>query len=135
MWRAVQRQHVKNKPMTKDKSMHPLIQIDAFTSFTVAILLLFVGKGLAGRIAWLRHYGIPEPVVGGVVCATIVCLLYYGLDITVEFALGARDMLLLYFFAAIGLNSDVRTLASGGRAMIVLLVLAIGFMVLQNLVG
>lgn len=65
--------------------MHQLIQIDAFASFTLAILLLFIGKGLAGRIAWLRHYGIPEPVVGGVFCAAIVCVLYYGFQITVDF--------------------------------------------------
>ncbi|HEY9280774.1 MAG TPA: sodium/glutamate symporter [Eoetvoesiella sp.] len=115
--------------------MHQLIQIDAFASFTLAILLLFVGKGFAGRIAWLRRYGIPEPVVGGVFCATIVCLLYYGFNITVEFALGARDMLLLYFFAAIGLNSDIRTVLRGGRALAVLVALASGFMILQNLLG
>lgn len=111
------------------------VQINAFASFTLAIVLLFIGKGLAQRFAWLRRYCIPEPVVGGVICAAVVCLLYYLLDITVHFALGARDMLLLYFFAAIGLNSSIRTLAQGGRAMVVLLMLATGFMILQNVLG
>ena len=111
------------------------VQINAFASFTLAIVLLFIGKGLAQRFAWLRRYCIPEPVVGGVICAAVVCLLYYLLDITVHFALGARDMLLLYFFAAIGLNSSIRTLARGGRAMVVLLMLATGFMILQNVLG
>lgn len=87
------------------------IQIDAFVSLTLAILLLFIGKGLTDRSAPLRRYGIPEPVVGGVFCVTVVCVLYYGFDIRVEFSLGARDMLLLYFFAALGLNSDIRALA------------------------
>ncbi|MQU09648.1 TraC family protein, partial [Pseudomonas helleri] len=72
------------------KSAH----VDAFASFTLAILLLFVGKELAARVAWLRRYGIPEPVVGGMSCAAIVCLLYYGFDLAVAFALDARDMLL-----------------------------------------
>lgn len=111
------------------------IEVDAFVSFTLAILLLFVGKGLAARIAWLRRYGIPEAVVGGVCCAALVCLLYYGFAVQVSFTLGARDMLLLYFFAAIGLNSSLTMLGRGGRALLVLLALASGFMLLQNLLG
>ena len=109
--------------------------VDPFASFTLAILLLFVGKWLTQRHAWLQRYNIPEAVVGGVVCALTVCSLYYALDVRVVFELGARDMLLLYFFAAIGLGTDVRTLRQGGRALVVLLVLACGFMLLQNGVG
>lgn len=111
------------------------LNVDPFVSFTLAILLLFAGKGLSSRVALLRRYSIPEPVVGGVLCAAAVCVLYYGFNVQVDFSLGARDMLLLYFFAAIGLNSDIRTLGKGGRPLLLLGLLASGFMVLQNLVG
>ena len=111
------------------------ISFDAFVSITLAILLLFVGKGLAMRIGWLRRYGIPEPVVGGVLCAGVVCALYYGAGLRVEFDLGMRDLLLLYFFAALGLNSNVRELASGGRLLVVLALLATVFIVMQNGLG
>ena len=53
----------------------------------------------------------------------------------VSFDLGMRDILLLYFFAALGLNSNVRSLADGGWKLVILLVLAGGYIVLQNLVG
>lgn len=109
--------------------------IDAFPSFTLAILLLFVGKGLTQRWAWLRRYSIPDAVVGGVCCAAVVCALYYGLGVQVAFELRARDMLLLYFFAAIGLSTDMRQLGQGGRALLVLMALATVFMVLQNGAG
>lgn len=115
--------------------MNHVVEVDAFVSFTLAILLLFVGKGLTLRARLLQRYSIPEPVVGGVLCAAIVCLLYYGFDLRVDFSLGARDMLLLYFFAAIGLSSQLGTLRQGGRPLMVLLLLASGFMVLQNLLG
>lgn len=111
------------------------VAVDAFTSFTLAILLLFIGKGLTGRYAWLRRYSIPEAVVGGILCASTVCALYYGAGVRVGFDLAARDMLMLYFFAAIGLSTDVRTLAQGGRALVVLLALAVVFMLLQNGAG
>src|SRR5690606_13688112 len=47
----------------------------------------------------------------------------------------ARDLLLLYFFAAIGLSSNMRTLIAGGRPFLMLTGLAVGFLLLQNSVG
>lgn len=121
---------------SSDISFQPyVLAIDGLTSITLAILLLFAGKGLANRVEFLRRYGIPEPVVGGLLCAVVVCVLYYGAGVQVEMALGIRDTLLLYFFAALGLNSNVRALFSGGRMLLVLILLSSVFIVLQNLVG
>ncbi len=111
------------------------LEVDAFTSLTLAILLLFIGKGLTQRFEWLRRNHIPDAVIGGVLCALVACALYYALDLRVGFALGARDMLLLYFFAAIGMGTDVRTLREGGRPLVLLLGLASLFMLLQNGLG
>nr|WP_290952657.1 sodium/glutamate symporter [Halomonas sp.] len=115
--------------------MPPSIEVHAFVSFTLAILLLFIGKELTQRWSLLRRYSIPEPLVGGILCAAVVCLLYYAFNISIFFELGARDMLLLYFFAAIGLNSQIRSLIKGGRPLMILLVLASSFIVLQNFIG
>ena len=112
-----------------------LFQVHGLVSFTLAILLLFLGKTLVQRITFLRQYCIPEPVVGGFVCAAVTSILYFGLNIQVEFDLQVRDILLLYFFAGIGLKSDVRQLIKGGRPLLILLVLASVFIVLQNSLG
>ena len=109
--------------------------VGTLPALTLAILLLFVGKGLTARIAVLRRYSIPEPVVGGVLCAAVVCALYYGMGMEVNFQLGARDIFLLYFFAALGLNSNVASLKKGGWKLVVLLALAGFYIVFQNLVG
>lgn len=114
---------------------HGVLSIDAFLSLTLAILLLFMGKGVVARVGVLRRYGIPEPVVGGVLCAAVVCVLYYAVGLQVAFTLDARDRLLLYFFAALGLNSNVRMLLSGGRMLVVLVTLAVAFIVMQNALG
>ncbi|MBV4395736.1 sodium/glutamate symporter [Advenella alkanexedens] len=115
--------------------MQHSLEINAIASFTLAILLLFIGKGLSNRITWLQKYSIPEPVIGGLVCTVMVCMAYYLLDLRISFTLGVRDMLLLYFFAAIGLNTNIQTLKQGGRALIILVIVASIFMVLQNLLG
>ena len=112
-----------------------VLQADGLVTTTIAILLFFVGRRLNQRFAWLRRYSIPEPVVGGLFCAIVVGVLYYGFDRQVQFTLDACDVLLLYFFAAIGLNSDVRTLRQGGWPLLILVLLAGGFILLQNGVG
>ena len=110
-------------------------EFGSFVSFTLAIILLFIGKGLIGKIEILRRYGIPEPVIGGFLCAASVGVVYYFFDLKISFSLEVRDWLLLYFFAAIGLQADVRTLVSGGKPLAILLVLASFFILLQNLIG
>ncbi len=62
----------------------------------------------------------------------VVSALYLVLGLKVDFQLGVRDVLLLCFFAAIGLGFDVRDLRQGGRPLLILVVLATGFMVLQE---
>jgi ESS family glutamate:Na+ symporter len=104
-----------------------LFPIHGLVSFTLAILLLFLGKTLVQRNALLRQYCIPESVVGGFVCAAVTTLFYFGLNIEIEFDLQIRDTLLLYFFAAIGLKSDMRQLLKGGLPLLILLVLAAVF--------
>ena len=110
-------------------------EVEGFVSFTIAIILLFLGKGAVSRIELLRRYSIPEPVIGGFLCAALVAVCYYLFDLRVIFDLEVRDTLLLYFFAAIGLRADIRTLISGGRPLVILLALATTFLFLQNLVG
>ncbi|HMN74939.1 MAG TPA: sodium/glutamate symporter [Burkholderiaceae bacterium] len=111
------------------------LHLDGYISFTLAVLLLFVGKTFTRRFELLRRYSIPEPVLGGVVCIGIVSAVYLASGLKIDFQLGVRDVLLLYFFAAIGLGSDVRTLRRGGYPLVVLTVLAGGFILLQNLLG
>jgi ESS family glutamate:Na+ symporter len=112
-----------------------LFPIHGLVSFTLAIILLFLGKTLVQCNALLRQYCIPESVVGGFVCAAVTTLFYFGLNIEIEFDLQVRDTLLLYFFAGIGLKSDMRQLLKGGIPLLILLVLAGVFIVLQNALG
>jgi ESS family glutamate:Na+ symporter len=110
-------------------------EFDGFVSFTLAIVLLFMGKAVVGRVEILRRYSIPEPVIGGFLCAAAVAVAYFVFDLKISFDLEVRDWLLLYFFAAIGLRADIRTLISGGRPLAILLLLATTFIFLQNMTG
>ena len=111
------------------------LEIDPFISFTLAIVLLFVGKLATMRYRLLQKYSIPEPVIGGFVCALFVAVVYWGFNTTITFDLDVRDTLLLYFFAGIGLSASFKTLISGGKPLLILTLLAVFYIVLQNMVG
>lgn len=111
------------------------MQISSFTTFNVAIVVLAIGKVLTRRIPLLREYNIPEPVTSGLLVCVLLAVVHGLSGLAIGFDLTARDFLLLYFFAAIGLNADIRTLLAGGRPLAVLVLITVGYMLLQNLTG
>ncbi|MDX2506050.1 MAG: sodium/glutamate symporter [Gammaproteobacteria bacterium] len=111
------------------------LALQSFFTVTLAILVLFIGKGLNLRFAVLRDFNIPEPVVGGLLFSIVFALIYFTFGISVEFDLKARDIMLVYFFTTIGLNSNIMDLVKGGKPLIILLAATLLYMVIQNAVG
>ena len=109
--------------------------VDGFLAVTIGILVFFVGVHLNRRIAFLRDFNIPEPVTGGLLAAIATFVIFLSSGTEIVFELQARDQLLVYFFAAIGLNARVSDLIRGGRPLVTLLVLTLLFIVVQNGVG
>ncbi len=100
-----------------------------------AILVLLAGRALNARIAVLRAYSIPEPVVGGLAAALLLTLARVGADLEVQFDPRAQGPLLLVFFSTIGLGADLRTLAQGGRKLLILFAVVLVALVLQTGLG
>ncbi len=73
------------------------MHFEAFFSFTLAIVILITGKFMTLHSATLRKYAIPEPVVGGILCAAIVALIYPLSGVRISFDLEVKDFLLLLF--------------------------------------
>ena len=111
------------------------LQVDAFLAVTLGIVVLFVGKRLNDAIGFLREFSIPEPVTGGLLFSILFGIVYAVTGVAVEFELGARDILLVYFFTTIGINASLKDLLAGGKPLVILLVITIGYMVVQNLTG
>ncbi len=112
-----------------------ILNFTSFYSVTIAIIVLFIGKALNFKFSVLRDFNIPEPVVGGLLFSIVFALVHFILGVSIEFDLAARDIMLVYFFTTIGLNSNIMDLVKGGKPLIVLLTATILYMILQNLVG
>lgn len=111
------------------------IEIGAFASFNIAIMVLAAGKWLHRRLRLLRSFNIPEPVASGLLVSLLVGGLHAVSGLELGFNLAVRDFLLLYFFAGIGLNADIRTLRAGGWPLLILLAATVVYIAIQNLTG
>jgi len=111
------------------------MELDARQTVIVAILVLFLGRIISQKVAFFRHYNIPEPVLGGLTVSIILSIIYFLFDFTFEFALRQRDILLIVFFTCVGLSSRFSMLLKGGRALVILLILAVSYLFLQNFTG
>ena len=114
-----------------DGSLH----ISSFLAVTLGIVVLFVGKRINDGVEFLREFSIPEPVTGGLLFSILFGLVYATTGVAVEFDLEARDVLLVYFFTTVGINASFKDLLAGGKPLIILLAITIGYMILQNLTG
>ena len=111
------------------------LQIGPFLTFTIGIIVLFLGKRINDAVGFLREFSIPEPVTGGLLFSILTALVYAVSDVAINFELGARDFLLVYFFTTIGINASIKDLLEGGKPLVILLVITIAYMVLQNVIG
>ncbi len=112
-----------------------IIPVGSFLSYTIGIVVFFIGMRLTAHVGILRSYNIPEPVTGGIIAALVGLALFLVTGAELNYELDTRDRLLIYFFTAIGLNARLSDLVSGGRPLAILLVLTLGYIVFQNVVG
>lgn len=111
-----------------------MIQLDFYGTLVAASLVLLLGRGLVGRVGFLRAYNIPEPVAGGLVVA-LVLLALRALDVEVRFDTSLQTPLMLAFFATIGLSADFASLRKGGRVVGIFLLAVTGLLIVQNAMG
>lgn len=111
------------------------ITVNGYFTLILATLVLLLGRFLVRRIKFLADFNIPEPVAGGLVAALIIYLLNLTLGYSFNFASGLQTAFMLMFFASIGLSADFTRLKSGGKPLVVFLVVVSTFIILQDLVG
>ncbi len=112
-----------------------VLRIGPGVAATFGIIVLFVGKRVNETFAFLREFSIPEPVTGGLVFSILFGIVYAATGVAVEFDLAARDFLLVYFFTTIGINASFKDLLTGGKPLVVLLVITVLYMIVQNVTG
>ncbi|MDY7048521.1 MAG: sodium/glutamate symporter [Microcystis panniformis WG22] len=112
-----------------------IYQFSERQTIIIAILVLYLGKYLTKNIKFLQYYNIPDAVAGGVLASLFFGLFFAVFKWQIEFTLNVRDALLIVFFTTIGLSSKLKTLLQGGKPLLILLIIAVVYLILQNLAG
>ncbi|MGL4315307.1 MAG: sodium/glutamate symporter [Pseudomonas sp.] len=100
---------------------------------TVAVLLL--GRLINRLVPLLSRYNIPDPITGGLLFALGMLLFGEAADFSLEFDVTLKPVLLLAFFAAVGLSANLSLLRQGGKRLLLFVLVLAPFLVLQNLTG
>ena len=101
----------------------------------IGLVALVVGIRTYRRVETIQRLNIPAPVIGGLIVAGVTLGLYLAFGLEVQFARELRDVLLLFFFATIGLASRLAALKRGGVPLVILCGCVVLLLVVQNLAG
>ena len=111
------------------------ISVDRIEMLAISIVVLFVGVFLNRKIRFLADNFIPAAVTGGLLFSVLVLIGRDVLDVSLDFDMQLRDLLLLVFFSTVGLSVRFETLKTGGRTLLLLVIAAGIFLFLQNSVS
>jgi glutamate:Na+ symporter, ESS family len=111
------------------------MNLDPLHSLLAALVVLLLGKLVNRRVPLLAKYNIPDPITGGLLFAAIAAVAAATAQLEVGIDQTLKPLLLLMFFAGVGLCADLRALGRGGRALATLLALLLPYILAQNAVG
>lgn len=111
------------------------MEINTPVTVAIAIIALWIGFHINRRVALLHTYNIPPAVTGGLLISALVAVIEATTSRDIRFDLQLRDLLLITFFATIGLSAHLRQMLEGGKALAIMLGLAIVLLIFQNLTG
>ena len=108
------------------------ISLDMYQTLGIAVVVLLVGAWLKKKIRALNKFCVPAPVVGGLLYALIMFVLYlYGI-VEIHYDETLKNVCMVFFFTSVGFQANVKVLKKGGVGLIIFLVVVVGMIFAQN---
>lgn len=108
------------------------ITLDMYQTVAVAVVVLMIGNFLKKKFSFLQRFCIPSPVIGGLLFAIFTLILYATGIAVIDFDDTLKEVCMVLFFTSVGFQANLKVLKSGGKALIVFLVLVVALMIGQN---
>jgi ESS family glutamate:Na+ symporter len=111
------------------------VSLPPLASLLAAVVVLLIGAVVNRSVPLLSKYNTPDPITGGLLFAAVASVaaaagtLKVGIDPTI------KPVLLLMFFAGVGMCADLRMLNRGGKALATILAILFPYILVQNVVG
>ena len=111
------------------------IELNMYQTLAMAVIVLVFGTFLKHRIKFLEKFCIPSPVIGGIIFAILTCVCYSTGIAEFVFDDTLREVCMVFFFTSVGFQANLKVIKSGGKSLIIFLVLLISMIILQNLLA
>ncbi|MCH5211884.1 MAG: sodium/glutamate symporter [Oscillospiraceae bacterium] len=111
------------------------LNLNMYQTLAIAVMVLVIGKWLKGKISFLEKFCIPSPVIGGLLFAILNLICYITGIIELNFDDTLREVCMVFFFTSVGFQANLKVLKSGGKSMIIFLVLVIVLIISQNFIA
>lgn len=111
------------------------IEINELTTVLCAFLVYLLGELLVNKVKFLYRFGIPAPVVGGLLLAIVIFLLSSFELVTVNFKTDYQSLFMLAFFTTIGLGASFSLVKLGGKLLVIYWLICGCLSIFQNIIG
>ena len=111
------------------------LTFDTYQTAAFAVAMLTLGKYLTKKISFLSKFCIPAPVTGGLVFAVIACVCHSLGIIEFSFDKTIGDMSMVFFFASVGFQANLKLLKKGGASLGIMLFLLVVMIFGQNIIA
>ena len=111
------------------------ITLNMYQTLAVAVIALLLGAVIRRKVSFLERFCIPAPVVGGLLFAILTCILYVAGIMEVTFTDTLREVCMVFFFTSVGFQANLKILKSGGKSLLLFLVLVIILIIGQNILA
>lgn len=112
-----------------------VLELDMYQATAVAAIVLLLGRILVDKIAILRKYCIPAPVVGGFIYAIVHLAVRSAGIVEISADMTLKNVFMVAFFCSVGYTASFKMLKKGGIQTLIFLGLAIVMVVAQNCLG
>ena len=103
-----------------------------YQTIAVAVVVLILGAFLKRKISFLERFCIPAPVIGGLIFAIFTLICYSTGILEIDFDDTLKEVCMVFFFTSVGFQANLKVLKSGGKPLLIFLVLVIVLIITQN---
>lgn len=103
-----------------------------YQTIAVAVVVLILGAFLKRKISFLEKFCIQAPVIGGLIFAIFTLICYSTGILEIDFDDTLKEVCMVFFFTSVGFQANLKVLKSGGKPLLIFLVLVIVLIITQN---
>ena len=112
-----------------------LLSFNMIGTLAIGLISLYIGLFIKKRSKFFNKFGIPAPVIGGILFAIIHLLIREARIGTIKYDTVLQDPFMVVFFTTIGIGSSISALKKGGKLLIIFWVLSGIMTFMQTVIG